>query len=158
MTSQAVSNEAAPAHGGRGTARRTSSVWSHFEYVSGGAGTGGAMATCRRCGSTLRASTKKHGTSHLRRHAKSGFCAKRAAAAGRAAPRLPEAPSAGDGDENWINDLLVEAEFDGAGHLIIEGGVEAAGDNEGRSSNSMPGIYIVGAVVVTLSIMFSSLA
>jgi hypothetical protein len=112
-------------------------VWSHFEHLNvyGGTGTSftSAMATCRRCRGILRACTKKHGTSQLWRHARS--CAEL---------------------ENWINDLVDVAEFDGAGRLIIGGEVAAAGNQERRSSNSMPGIS--SAVVVKLLIIFGSLA
>ncbi|KAM3335353.1 hypothetical protein ACQJBY_029662 [Aegilops geniculata] len=116
-------------HGGTG--RRKPSVWNDFHrvIVSGAAGAC-AMATCNRCGTTLHAGSKKHGTSHLRRHANSSCCAKRAA----------------ERDAKWADELLVEpAEFDLAGRLIIEGEpvdvgarVAAAGDDGRLSPNLIP--------------------
>ena len=108
-------------HGSAG--RRKPSVWNDFHRVviSGAAGAC-AMATCNRCGTTLHASAKKHGTSHLRRHANSRCCAKRAA----------------ERDAKWADELLVEPELDFAGRLIIEGeavdgcGHVAAAGDDGR--------------------------
>lgn len=129
------------------TGGRKPSVWNDFDrvivFVPGGTGAG-AMAVCKRCGTTLQASAKKHGTSHLRRHAKSPCCAKRAAAA--AAPA-----AGGDSDggfTNWLEGvLLVEPQLDFADRLIIAGGdelvdevadVPAAGDHGRVSPNFIP--------------------
>lgn len=122
-------------HGNAG--RRKSSVWDDFQRVSvSGAAGACAMATCNRCGTTLQASAKKHGTSHLRRHANSSCCAKRAA----------------QRDAKWADELLVEPEFDFAGRLIIQGVDEpvdagghapAAGDDGRLSPSFIPGMYAV---------------
>jgi hypothetical protein len=93
----------------------------NFDYVDVPGGI--AMATCKRCGSKYKASKKKHGTSHLRRHANSICCAKRAAE--RAAPCLPvaaapvAAPPADDDEEEeevakwkWLDDLYIDPEYD----------------------------------------------
>ena len=117
----------APANHGN-AARRKSSVWDDFHRVSvSGAAGACAMATCNRCGSTLQASTKKHGTSHLRRHANSSCCAKRAA----------------ERNTKWADELLVEPELDFAGRLIIEGvdgevDTAAAADDGRLSPNVIP--------------------
>lgn len=104
------------------TTRRKSSVWEDFDYVHVPGAS--AMATCKRCGSTFQASSKKHGTSALRRHSKSSCCAKRAAE--RAAPCLQAAapclqaaaPAGGDDDDDeealakWIDDLFIDPGYD----------------------------------------------
>ncbi|KAM0870419.1 hypothetical protein ACQ4PT_040019 [Festuca glaucescens] len=102
MVRQAVSNDdAGTAHGHTTSTRRKSSVWRDFDYVDVPGAT--AMATCKRCGSTFQASSKKHGTSALRRHVKSPCCANRAGkrAAQRAGPCLPAAaPAAADDNDD----------------------------------------------------------
>ncbi|XP_044351759.1 uncharacterized protein [Triticum aestivum] len=139
------------------TGGRKPSVWKDFDrvivFVPGGTGAG-AMAVCKRCGTTLQASAKKHGTSHLRRHAKSPCCAKRAAAA--AAPA-----AGGDSDggfTNWLEGvLLVEPQLDFADHLVIAGGDElvdavaeravaappaADDDSDGGFANWLEGVLV----------------
>ncbi|CAM0902633.1 unnamed protein product [Alopecurus aequalis] len=158
MVRQAVSNEAGAAHGQ--TTRRKSAVWKDFDYVDVPGAS--AMATCKRCGTTLTACPKKHGTSHLRRHAGSSSCTTRAAE--RVAPCLPAAAPVGDDDEDvWITkmveELLIDPESD-AGLFAVdeqldtgtsagspfsdgrqvdgEGEVAVAGDHDRRSPNCMP--------------------
>jgi hypothetical protein len=100
LVRQAVSNDdAGPAHRHTTSTRRKSSVWRDFDYVD--APGASAMATCKRCGSTFQASSKKHGTSALRRHAGSTCCAKRAdqRASQRAGACLPAGAAANDDDK-----------------------------------------------------------
>ncbi|KAM0897959.1 hypothetical protein ACQ4PT_022230 [Festuca glaucescens] len=96
MVRQAVRKEAGPANRHTTSTRRKSSVWEDFDYVEVPGAS--ATATCKRCGSMFQASSKKHGTSTLRRHAKSTCCAKRAAQ--RAAPCLQAAAPAADDDKD----------------------------------------------------------
>ncbi|XP_044353982.1 uncharacterized protein [Triticum aestivum] len=148
------------------TGRRKPSVWNDFHpvIVSGPAGER-AMATCNRCGTKLQACSKKHGTSHLRRHANSSCCEKRAALREAAAApaddddgldvaALREAAAAPADDYDgldvakwvveWVEDLRVVPEVDSAGRIIFERGDElvdagghapAAGDHGRLSAN-----------------------
>ncbi|KQJ95646.1 uncharacterized protein LOC106866368 [Brachypodium distachyon] len=128
MANQVVSDEARGGGGGG-----ASTVWKHFHrnvVVSGaGAGSGctatcrcGTTATCRRCGTMLKACPRKHGTSHLHRHARSAACALRAQAQAQRVLIAPE-PAADDA-LTWLEDHVVDGDVDVDGHLNIRSGAQ----------------------------------
>jgi hypothetical protein len=150
LVRQAVSNDdAGPAHRHTTSTRRKSSVWRDFDYVD--AAGASAMATCKRCGSTFQASSKKHGTSALRRHAGSTCCAKRAdqRASQRAGACLPAAAPAPDDDLEWramvksIDDLHKHPGYDAflfSREEQQDGGLPTTGSpfNDGDHHRSSP--------------------